>query len=101
AAHGVAVIASRIGGLPEFVREGRTGLLFEPGDASGLASIMRGLLRGTRTLADQAPECRKLAEQHTVDRMVELYLDRYLELLALRTPTRRAEGRRMEMERAA
>ena len=54
AAYGLGVIASRIGGMPELVREGRTGLLFEPGDAGGLASIMHGLLRGTLTLADQA-----------------------------------------------
>jgi glycosyltransferase involved in cell wall biosynthesis len=101
AAHGVAVIASRIGGLPEFVREGRTGLLFEPGDATGLASIMHGLLDGTRTLADQALECRNLADQHTVDRMVDRYLDRYRELLASRTPTGRADVRRMGLERAA
>jgi glycosyltransferase involved in cell wall biosynthesis len=101
AAHGVAVIASRIGGLPEFVREGRTGLLFEPGDAAGLASIMQGLLRGTLALVDQAQECRNLAEQHTVDRMVESYLDRYRDLLTSPTPTGRADARRMEMERAA
>ena len=102
AAHGVAVLASRIGGLPEFVREGRTGLLFEPGDAAGLASIMHGLLDGTRTLADQALECRNLADQHTVDRMVDLYVDRYRELLASRAPpTGRADVRRMELERAA
>jgi glycosyltransferase involved in cell wall biosynthesis len=101
AAHGVAVIASRIGGLPEFVREGRTGLLFEPGDAAGLASIMQGLLHGTLALVDQAQECRHLAELHTVDRMVESYLDRYRDLLTSPTPTGRADARRMEMERAA
>ena len=55
AAHGVAVIASRIGGLPEFVREGRTGLLFEPGDAAGLAAIMHGLLHGTLATGRSGP----------------------------------------------
>ena len=34
---GLPVIASRIGALAELVSEGRTGLLFEPGDASALA----------------------------------------------------------------
>ena len=49
------VIASRIGGLPEFVREGRTGLLFEPGDAEGLAAIMQGLLDGRLAVARSGP----------------------------------------------
>lgn len=34
---GVPVIAARIGGLPEIVRDGRTGLLFRPGSADELA----------------------------------------------------------------
>ena len=54
AAYGLGVIASRIGGLPELVREGRTGLLFEPGDAAGLAATMRGLLDGRLALRDLA-----------------------------------------------
>jgi glycosyltransferase involved in cell wall biosynthesis len=97
AAHGVAVIASRIGGLPEFVRDGRNGLLFEPGDATGLAAIMQGLLKGTLTLPDLATECRNLAEQHTVDRMVDAYLGHYGELLASRTRSQlRQEPQAME-----
>ena len=101
AAHGVGVIASRIGGLPEFVREGRTGVLFEPGDAQSLAAIMRRLVYGTLTLADQASECRQLAEQYTVERMVDAYLERYDELLGSRTKETRHGDDRMEMERAA
>lgn len=38
------IIASRIGGLPEAVNEGVTGLLVEPEDAEALASAMRGLM---------------------------------------------------------
>jgi glycosyltransferase involved in cell wall biosynthesis len=36
-AHGKAVIASRIGALPEIVDDGVTGLLFEPGNTNDLA----------------------------------------------------------------
>lgn len=35
--HGKAVVVSRIGVFPEFVQDGVTGLLFEPGDARGMA----------------------------------------------------------------
>lgn len=39
-----AVIASRIGGIPELVRHGSTGYLFDPGDANGLALSMKSFL---------------------------------------------------------
>jgi glycosyltransferase involved in cell wall biosynthesis len=38
------VIASRIGALPEIVEDGKTGLLFEPGNARDLANKIRYLL---------------------------------------------------------
>ncbi len=41
---GKPVIASRIGGIPEIVTDGETGLLVEPGDSSSLAKAMVRLL---------------------------------------------------------
>ena len=41
--HSKPVIASRIGGLPEIVEDGVTGLLFEPGNAENLAQKIRYL----------------------------------------------------------
>ena len=41
---GCAVTASRVGGNPELVREGETGLLFEPRDAAGLARNLERLV---------------------------------------------------------
>ena len=40
-AHGLPVIASRIGSLPEMIEDGKTGLLFEAGNATDLAQKMR------------------------------------------------------------
>ncbi|MEO7773595.1 MAG: glycosyltransferase family 4 protein [Steroidobacteraceae bacterium] len=44
------VIATRVGGTPEIVRDGQNGLLFEVGDAAGLASALGRLVheRGLR-----------------------------------------------------
>ena len=42
------VVGSRIGGLPELVHEGRTGLLFEPGDAGRTGRDHAGLISGAR-----------------------------------------------------
>jgi glycosyltransferase involved in cell wall biosynthesis len=40
---GVPVVASRMGALPEAIREGENGLLFVPGAASELAAILQAL----------------------------------------------------------
>jgi glycosyltransferase involved in cell wall biosynthesis len=53
--HGKPVVCSRIGGLPEIVDDGVTGLLFDPGNAGELAEKVR-YLWGRPEL------CRKLGE---------------------------------------
>ena len=42
-AQGVPTIASRIGGVPELVEDGRTGVLVPPGDAHALAAALASL----------------------------------------------------------
>lgn len=42
---GLAVIASRTGGLPEIVADGQTGLLVEPGSSAALAAAVRSVSR--------------------------------------------------------
>jgi N-acetyl-alpha-D-glucosaminyl L-malate synthase BshA len=44
-ASGVPVIATRVGGLPEVVQDGETGLLFPVGDVEGMADAAIALLR--------------------------------------------------------
>jgi glycosyltransferase involved in cell wall biosynthesis len=92
AGYGLAVIGSRIGGLPELIRNGRTGVLFEPGDADGLAAAMRGLLTGEIRLPDLAADTNAFAQAHTVERMVDAYVDHYQDLLAARTGSLRQPG---------
>jgi glycosyltransferase involved in cell wall biosynthesis len=50
-AAGVPVVASRIGALPEMVRDGVDGLLFPAGDAAALHDILRTLLDNPTQLA--------------------------------------------------
>jgi glycosyltransferase involved in cell wall biosynthesis len=47
-AAGVPVIASRIGGIPEILEDGVTGLLVPPGDVRALAREMRRLYEDVR-----------------------------------------------------
>ncbi|HEV2428429.1 MAG TPA: glycosyltransferase family 4 protein [Thermoplasmata archaeon] len=42
-AHGTPVIASRVGGIPEFVEDGKCGRLVEPSDAAALSRALREL----------------------------------------------------------
>jgi len=52
---GLPVVASRIGGIPEYVEDGRTGMLFPPGNHQALAGLLR-------RLHDTPNECRRLSE---------------------------------------
>lgn len=49
-AQGTPVVASRVGGIPEIVEDGRSGLLVPPGDGPGLASAL-GRIWNDPTLA--------------------------------------------------
>lgn len=46
--HGLPVIGTRVGGIPEAVVDGQTGLLVEPGSAAALAKAMLCLLENDR-----------------------------------------------------
>jgi glycosyltransferase involved in cell wall biosynthesis len=77
-AHGLPVIASRVGGIPEWLADGEVGFLFEPGDVQGLAD------RINRLLFDR-PLARRLGQQARARAgsrfTVPGYVDRFLELL--------------------
>lgn len=47
---GVPVVATRVGGIPEIVAEGRTGRLVRAGDARALAVVVREILEDRRQL---------------------------------------------------
>ncbi|MEO7144284.1 MAG: glycosyltransferase family 4 protein [Bryobacteraceae bacterium] len=68
---GCAAVASRAGGNPELVVDGETGLLFEKGDAGGLAACVQSLVDDTelrKRLA--AAGTRKIREQFSLRRSV-------------------------------
>ena len=72
--HGKSVICSRIGGLPEIVEDGNTGLLFEPGNAVELA-------RKIHYLWDRPQLCRKLGQAGRAKALREYSPNRYYQRL--------------------
>ncbi|WP_445367261.1 glycosyltransferase [Methylomonas sp. BW4-1] len=76
-AHGLPVLASRLGSMADIIQDGETGLLFNPGDANDLAIKARWLLENpqhTQKLGENAR--RAFLEKYTAER-------NYAELMAI------------------
>ena len=54
------VVASRMGGIPELIREGETGLMFEAGNADDLESKLRYLLFEEGVAEQYSQSCQRL-----------------------------------------
>lgn len=81
-AHGVPVVASRVGGLPEIVLDGQTGLLVDNTAESVRAAVER-LLGDAELAGRMAANGRKLVERRfTMEHMVEGTLAVYRRVLA-------------------
>jgi glycosyltransferase involved in cell wall biosynthesis len=75
---GLPVLASRVGGTPEYVMDGRTGVLFPPGDFEGLAIAVRRLLNKPECCQEMGREARALAvRQFSAAARLSDYLDLY------------------------
>ncbi|HEU4401134.1 MAG TPA: glycosyltransferase [Candidatus Polarisedimenticolia bacterium] len=93
-AAGLPVVASRVGGVPEVVVDGETGVLVPPGDPQALASACAALLRDRPRLERLGRAGRERVERlFRIERLVRETADLYRGLL----PARRADrgsGRR-------
>jgi glycosyltransferase involved in cell wall biosynthesis len=86
---GRPVIASAVGGLPEIVDDGRTGVLVPPRDVEALAAAIRGLAGDPERAAafgaaGRARALSDFSQERCTDRTAELYR------AALAAPGRRA-----------
>lgn len=76
-AHGVPVIVSNRGGLPEIVEEGRTGHIFEPDDPSALRSLLERFVEQPELARLMAPDClnksRDFLSKHIAEKYIEIY----------------------------
>ena len=79
-AAGVPVIASRVGGIPEILRDGREGLLVPVGDARALAAAIAKLAHDPSLRARLASAGPARAADFSLRRMIEAYRGLYREL---------------------
>ena len=80
AACGVPVVATAVGGVPELVQDGVTGLLTQPGDAERLAAALSHLLCDTNLSSRFGVAARHRAEERfsvkrQVNRLLEMWID--------------------------
>lgn len=68
-AAGKAVVAARVGGVPNLVEDGRTGFLVNPGDVQGLAEKIKKILRH-KELRERLGRNGKMAAQSRFDTQV-------------------------------
>jgi glycosyltransferase involved in cell wall biosynthesis len=81
-AAGKPVVASRVGGIPEAVEDGTTGILVPPGDAHALAKALSAMLDHPGIAAEMGRRGRERAEKFfDEERMVDSICLLYRELL--------------------
>lgn len=81
-AAGKPVVATRAGGIPEMIEDGRHGLLVPPRDPAALGQAILRVLRAPDRAASLAEQGRlRVLEQYSADAMVEGNLAAYRELL--------------------
>jgi glycosyltransferase involved in cell wall biosynthesis len=79
---GLPVVASRVGGLPEIVHDGRNGLLVEPRDVAGLRAAILALHDDPALRAACGAAGKAFVADFTPARMAQRYLTVYENILA-------------------
>ncbi|MBI2450082.1 MAG: glycosyltransferase family 4 protein [Candidatus Nealsonbacteria bacterium] len=75
---GKPVIASNVGGIPDLVKDGQTGFLFEVGNVEQLAEKLRTLLRNKNIAVEMGRRGRELVQNKFSN---EKYTDNYLRMI--------------------
>jgi len=83
-AYGVPTIASRRGGIPELVEEGRTGYVFDPADLDGFKKMLLQVVSNPVRLQDMREGCLRKAQQFAPELIARRYEDVYEHLVQVR-----------------
>jgi glycosyltransferase involved in cell wall biosynthesis len=79
---GVPVAATRAGGIPDVVRDGENGLLFEDGDIDAIAACINTLLNDKNKREQFIARGRKTAlEEYSIENTISGYEQLFQELI--------------------
>ncbi len=80
---GTPMVSFRVGGVPDLVRPGITGLLAEPEDPQGLSEKLVELLAADDERAKMRRRCREIAvDEYSIELQCDRYIQLYKQLLA-------------------
>jgi glycosyltransferase involved in cell wall biosynthesis len=79
---GIPVVATRVGGIPELVSHGETGLLYEAGDSEGLARCLLDLMQDSKKRQEMGENARRIVlDKFTMEIMIDRTHEIMLEVM--------------------
>ena len=82
-AAGLPVVATRVSGTDQVLRQGESGLVVEPRDEDALAEALQAVLNDPELARDLGARARAtVEEEHSAERAARAYLELYKEVLA-------------------
>ncbi|MFH1754820.1 MAG: glycosyltransferase family 4 protein [Candidatus Latescibacterota bacterium] len=71
--YGLPVIATKVGGIPEFIEDGRTGLLVEPGNPLALREAITRMLGDERLYRTMKDNCREEIQKYSWTNIIKRF----------------------------
>jgi glycosyltransferase involved in cell wall biosynthesis len=79
---GVAIVATRVGGVPAILEDGRCGVLTEPGDVAGLAKAISEVLANEVSASAMVRNSQLAIRGYSSERMTDRYLEAYSSVMS-------------------
>lgn len=67
---GLPIVATNAGAIPELIKNGKNGYLFEPGDSESLANQVIKILSNRSLYEDMSREAIKIAKEHDIEEVI-------------------------------
>jgi glycosyltransferase involved in cell wall biosynthesis len=81
-AAGLPIVSTHVGGIPDMIRQGENGFLFDPGDVQALVHIIESLLKDADLIKKISMTNRMAAREYDIDVVADKIGKIYSELLA-------------------
>ena len=79
--HGIPIVGSRRGGIPELIEDGVTGLMFDPDDPKTLGAVIDRMLEDRSLAGRLGQNARRRARENAPERIVKEYRNAYRAVL--------------------